>query len=331
MTSLDISRNVGNSALSPRCHFRKSGPSRKLRLVIGLQHTNTEKCVGRGNSEVHHVSLGIAFKGPEGIVLAADSRVTLSGQLQGPQNQIVLVPATFDNATKLLKAKGQDHVGAVTYGMGAIGQQEPRTAHSFLPEFEASLEKNKRLSVEDFAKKLSGFFLARWNDARMPNPAPGGQDMIFLVGGYDREAAYGKVFEIFIPSRPAPREMIPVGVFGAVWGGQREIADRLLTGFDFRAPQIARDFLRVPNPAQAGQPDPLEVDLKTKLSAKIPWAFLPLQDCVDLSIFMLRATITLQKWVVDIRGVGGAIDVATITRTEGFRYVQQKQVAGEER
>jgi hypothetical protein len=251
---------------------------------------------------------------------------------QGPQGAISLVlPSTFDNATKLLRVESQKYVGAVTYGVGAIGQQ-PRTAHSFLPEFEASLASEERLSVEHFAKKLSDFFLARWTDAHMPIPAAPGQDMVFIVGGYDEKAAYGTVFEFSIPTSPAPTETIPPDQFGARWGGQHEIVSRMINGFDPAAPKTVRDFLGVPVPqAQMLQTDPLETELRTKLSAKIPWQFLPLQDCVDLSIFALRATITLQKWIVDIRGVGGAIDVATITRTDGFKYVQQKKIIGEMR
>ena len=57
------------------------------------------------------MSLGIAFKGPEGIILAADSRVTLMAQLAG---QNIAIPSTFDNATKLLRVEGQKYVGAVT-------------------------------------------------------------------------------------------------------------------------------------------------------------------------------------------------------------------------
>ena len=82
------------------------------------------------------MSLGIAFKGPEGIVLAADSRVTLSGPL--PESNL-LVQAHYDNATKLLKVKDHDNVGAITYGLGALGGRQPRTVHSYLPEFEAEL------------------------------------------------------------------------------------------------------------------------------------------------------------------------------------------------
>src|ERR1039457_4393527 len=122
------------------------------------------------------MSLGIAFKGPEGIVLAADSRVTLNNAFAQPNGQTMVIASTFDNATKLLKVKGQDFVGAVTYGVGALGQKEPRTAHSFVPEFESMLNKKfpgKRLKVEEFAQELSDFFLAQWN-AHMQGANPQG-------------------------------------------------------------------------------------------------------------------------------------------------------------
>jgi len=88
---------------------------------------------------------------------------TLQGA-QGPQ--VTLIPSTFDNATKLLNVKSQKYVGVVTYGVGAIGLQAPRTANSFLPEFDEELTEadekegvHGRLSVEAFAVKLGAFFL----------------------------------------------------------------------------------------------------------------------------------------------------------------------------
>ncbi len=176
------------------------------------------------------MSLGIVFKGPEGIVLA-DSRVTLTAQVPQPNGSFLLLPATFDNATKLLRVKGQDFAGAVTYGAGAIGQKEPRTAHSFLPELESALAKEGvgRLSIADFSQRLADFFMQRWTDAKMPNPVNAGEDMVFLVGGYDEGQAYGRIFEISIPTRPKPGELNP-GDFGVAWGGQRQITDRLVQG-----------------------------------------------------------------------------------------------------
>ena len=65
------------------------------------------------------------------------------------------------------------------------------------------------------------------------------------------------------------------------------------------------------------------------LGMPIPYQFLPLQDSVDLAIFLIKTTATLQGFSAGVRGVGGAIDVATITRTEGFRAIQEKEIVGE--
>ena len=141
------------------------------------------------------MSLGVVIKGPEGVVLAADSRVTLGVQPPGRAAFTV----NFDNATKLLSFnKPHDFVGAVTYGEAVIGK---RTAHSFLPEFELSLKDEGRLIVKQFAERLSGFFLERWHDGVQQELIPddySGPGMAFVVGGFDIDAAYGKVF--FVPN-----------------------------------------------------------------------------------------------------------------------------------
>jgi hypothetical protein len=271
------------------------------------------------------MSLGIAFKGPEGIVLAADSRVTLTAQIQQPNQPLTLIPSTYDNATKLLRVKGQDYVGAVTYGIGAIGQAEPRTAHSYIPEFEQELKDVGRLSVQDFADRLSQFFLTKWNAQNIPIAAS--QDMVFLVGGYDEGAPYGKVFDMFVPSRPTPSEWhAGTGQYGLIWGGQREYADRLIHGFDGKLPELTKNFLNLDEKKR----DELRQYLQSNLQTPVPFAFLPLQDCVDLAIFLIRTTIVMQHWLLGVRGVGGAIDVAVITRTDGFNEIQKKRIKGEE-
>jgi len=234
----------------------------------------------------------------------------------------MILPATYDTATKLLRAKGQDFVGAITYGLGALGQREFRTAHSLMPELERELEGSKRLSVEDFARKLSDFFVRQWT-TRMPKDYQG-PDIVFLVGGYDEDAPYGRVFEVDVPSKPKPREW-SANTFGVTWGGQRQFTDRIVQGFDDKLPSIVRMFLNLTEEQTAKLRD----HLKTQLSIGIPYPFLPLQDCVDLAVFLVRTTITIQSWIVGVRGVGGAIDVATITRTEGFKPIQQKTITGE--
>jgi hypothetical protein len=174
------------------------------------------------------MTLAIGFKGSEGLVLAADSRVTIQAITQpaGAPHQMI-IPATYDNATKLLKVQGQEHVAAVTYNAGAVGVQQPRTAHSLLPEFEAQLAQSPRLSVEQFASRLSVFFQDQWNT----RGGGTGNAMEFIVGGYDEGDAYGKLFYCAVPIAPQPTERHQ-NDFGIQWGGQSEITSRILNGYD---------------------------------------------------------------------------------------------------
>ncbi len=269
------------------------------------------------------MSLGIVIKGPEGLVLAADSRVTLGTKT--PEGDIFHV--NFDNATKLLSFNGSTsdssntHIGAVTYGQAIIGRTN-RTVHSFLPEFESTLP-NDRLPVSDFATRLSDFYLDQWNKNPLPNYK--GPSITFVVGGYNVDEHFGRTFLFEIPSSPEIQERNSgPDQFGLTWGGQREFVDRIVQGYDENVLDILIGTLKL---------DPmLKSNLKTMLqpvSMQIPLQMLPLQDCVDLAIFFLRTTINGQRLTVGLRGVGGPIEVATITRGEGFKFVQRKQILGE--
>ena len=262
-------------------------------------------------------------------MFAADSRVTLTFQpiLPAPPpgaapQPVMIVPAFYDNATKLLSCAGQKYVAAVTYGLGAIGAAEPRTAHSYMPELEAELAAQGRLSVEEFATRLGQFFVDRFQAAGMV--AVAGNDMHFLVGGYNDGEAYGRIYEVIVPTRPAPVEQ-NVGVFGVSWGGQTQIVNRLINSFDPLAIEHIKQTLNI-----ADQDMATASGAASELHAlKIPYQFLPLQDCVDLSILLVKTTSQLMQYTTDVRGVGGAVDVATITRTEGYKNVQTKQIRGE--
>ena len=274
------------------------------------------------------MSLGIMIKGSEGVVLAADSRVTLFNQVATPQpNQVVIIPATFDNATKVLKVAEQEYVGAVTYGLGAfMTANGPRTMQSFIPEFEEELKKQKvkRLAVSDLASQLSEFFLRQWNTLvkRSPNP---GEEINFLVGGYDEGAAYGRGFLFVIPTQATPVEQNPgPGQFGITWGGQHDLVFRMLSGFDMGIlPFLAANLNLTPEQTLA-----LKQKMEQTFAAGIPYQFLPLQDCVDLAMFLIQSTISFQKFrTTVVRGVGGHVEVATVTRDGGFKFVSQRKIS----
>ena len=268
------------------------------------------------------MSLGVVIKGPEGVVLAGDSRVTLTSLL--PDQTPIHV--NFDNATKVLQfTPPNNFVGVVTYGQAVIGT---RTASSYIPEFELELRNEpdhmRRLSVQDFAERLSGFFLKTWK-AAMPSDYSG-PPMVFVVAGYDQDAAHGRVFLFNVPGSPIPEPRnAGDNNFGITWGGQMDVATRLIKGFDVNlVPILAASLDKDPSVVA----NALEESRKY-VELKIPYNVLPLQDCIDLSIFLIRTTIAAQRFGVMVRSVGGQIEVATITRTTPLTFIQKKQLVGE--
>ncbi len=267
------------------------------------------------------MSLGIIIKAPEGIVLAAESRVTLS-TATGNGNEMLHV--NFDNATKLFTFnEPNDNIGVVTYGQAAIGF---RTAQTFIPEFENSLENNnEKLTVFDFAKKLSNFFLEQWILVMPPVQSYTGVDMTFNVSGFDEKEPYGRVYSFNIPRMPEPIEQSAAVngqvQFGITWGGQREIVDRLVLGYDSRLFDIliSSGILKHSDIAQLAP-------LLQKLQLAMPIQFMPLQDCVNLAVLFIRTTINAQSLTVGLRGCGGDIDVAIITRDKPLQFIKQKKI-----
>jgi 20S proteasome alpha/beta subunit len=269
------------------------------------------------------MSLGVIIKSPEGLVLAAESRVTLSSKTVDGQ----VLHNYFDNATKVFTiSEPYDDFGVVTYGQSAI---QFRTLQSFIPEFEATLQKENpydeskpetKLSVSAFAKKLSDFIAKQW---ALSVPAPyTGPNMIVNVSGFDRNEPYGSVYSFEIPGAPNPVEQSPklnnLPQFGITWGGQREIADRIILGYDLRLFQIL---------TQSGLDAAKINEIRAKmgvLNLQLPIQFMPLQDCINLAVLLITATIEAQTLTIGINGCGGAIDVAIITRNKKVEFVNKK-------
>ena len=266
------------------------------------------------------MSLGIVIKGPEGVVLASDTRVTVTRPV-GPNQRLNNV--NFDNASKMLTLDGEGgRAAAVTQGQGTI---EGRTIHSFLPEFQAGLTPGKH-TVRSLAQTLSEFFMERWprSEDENGNVRLAGGNVEFIVGGIDYESPYGDVYRFRIPSSPSLSLPFDAPIFGMSWGGQTEIVQRLILGI---APSIQAS-IRANLPPDVDC-DQFMKDIRSQNELSIPYESLPLQDCVDLAILLIRTTMEAQSLSVGQRGVGGTIEVVTITPPGGVQWVQKREIHGE--
>ena len=264
------------------------------------------------------MTLCIVVKTPSGLALAVDSRVTISRRVGD-----VIHRSHLDSATKLLTfGKVHNNVAAVTYGNAIIPGTE-RTPESYITELVSDLPK-EQLSVRDFSRKLAVFFAERIPGDYSDNPSPMvTQDGVNLyIIGYDPDEAspYGCVFYTQVQKHPVLIPQFAGNSFGASWGGDDSYIQRLYFGL---SPGGA-DFIL--NHVPKEQRSEVGAALENRFAIRVPFGLIGLQDGVDFAVSLIRMTALLQRLTLSEATVGGHIDVATVTKSEGLRLVQVKEV-----
>ncbi|HUA13134.1 MAG TPA: hypothetical protein VL989_01395 [Candidatus Sulfotelmatobacter sp.] len=260
------------------------------------------------------MSLAITIISPEGIVLAADSRLTVTMKNELADGSKTVIPNYYDNAVKVLNlTKPHNYVAATTYGAGTIGQ---RTAHSYLKEFQASLG-NRRLATKTFAQKLLDFYKKQWGEVEHSEDE---DKLYFQVAGIDATELYGEAYLVTIPDSTSPHTLIEKGSFSLAWGGQTDTVYRLAKGYDALIAQELNDS----NLSEEDKQMVLQILNSKELN--LPIHLYSLQDCIDLARFLIDSTVKAQSLSVGIRGVGGSIDVGCITRHKDFWFIARKEL-----
>ena len=107
------------------------------------------------------------------------------------------------------------------------------------------------------------------------------------------------------------------GGAGATWNGQIEAITRLLVGFSPLLPEILKQTF--------GQTDDQVRAVVQQWAGMLnPSLFqdsMPLQDAIDLATYLVDVSVKFSQYSPGASVVGGPIEVAAISRFEGFRWV----------
>lgn len=132
------------------------------------------------------MSLTIALKAVDGLVLAADTRVTEGYTLQGPKIR--------DDSVKFTQMG--ENFGILTYGLSDIG-------NAAIVSLKEELESNSKgdTSLSFILERGTNVFNAKSTDWARTNPEikRRDKDTGFIIGGYDREDKDFKIFNFQSP------------------------------------------------------------------------------------------------------------------------------------
>jgi hypothetical protein len=276
------------------------------------------------------MTIAVSLKVHEGVVLASDSASTLA---QRQPDGAISVANVYYNVNKIANLVKGLPLGVMTWGSGSIG---PESISTLFKDVRQMLTGERSgpggadwrvdsadYAVSDVADRVREFiyrekyFAAFDGNSQVP-------DLGLVVAGYSTDGPYAEAFRIEMDGSgcPAPVRMWPEAECGFFVGGQPGAVVRLVHGVDPRVRDVLVDELGV-SPEGA---DRAAAVIKEQLAVPLVQEPMPFQDALDLAEFFVDLTSRYTRFLpVGATTVGGPIEVAGITKHEGFKWVKRKQ------
>ena len=274
------------------------------------------------------MTIAITLKVNDGLVLAADSASTIVVTDELGNAGVINV---YNNANKIFNLIKGRPIGAITWGGGNIGAASITT---LMKDFRQMLtgarpapvgsqwQPSATATVEQVAELAKRFFFdhlyqTAYQDAHKP-PQIG-----FVIAGYSDQEGMADEYELQILSAQeciGPRLIRRREESGFNWYGQIEPITRLVLGYSSDLVKILVEDLNVPHE----QLEPIILLLQQKLSAPLVSPAMPIQDAIDLAEFLVDLAINYARFIPGAPTVGGPIEIAAITKHEGFKWVRRK-------
>ena len=267
------------------------------------------------------MTVTVAVNAVDSIVLASDSATTQQAQTGPGQMSTINI---WNSANKIYNLRRSWPIGAMTWGRASIGGRSIATLAKELrcrfsgerPGYEDWALDRDAYTIEEVAERVKSFF---YDEQYSKEPA---QDALGLaVAGYSAgsDAAELRTIQMDQTGCVGPDEVLSAGEPFVAWWGQPEAISRLASGF---SPRLGEAL------AQLGVPQKDVAGYVTKIQAKtaIPLAFagMPVGEAIDLADFLVEATIKFVRFAPGHQMVGGPVEIAAMTRYEGFKWIKRK-------
>ena len=141
-----------------------------------------------------------------------------------------------------------------------------------------------------------------------------------VVGGFSAKAFYPDEWMMLLPHGTLERvRQDPAGDFGVRWWGVTDPLMRLIAGVD---PGITQWLIE--QGIDKANAEGVYLELIKRFRWNILFNGMPVQDAIDLAVFLANVAIGHSRFVVGPPVCGGQVDVATITHN-GYSFVREKK------
>lgn len=266
------------------------------------------------------MTIALSIKVNDGVVLATDSAASILQQLPSGNDGLSVVKI-YQNAEKLFHLSKELPIGAITWGSGSIGKSSIST---LMKDFRKDIDHQvdgKPHTIEGISKKLATFILKDKYEAAYGNwkqkPNIG-----FLVAGYSEGQDFAEEWKFDIQNGQitGPQLIRGIDESGMIWNGEPEAITRLIKGVSSFTNEVLTKDLSL-SEKEASR---IQQVLEKKLEIQFIAPPMPIKDAIEMAEFFVDTTIKFSKYKPGAETVGGPIDIASITKHEGFKWIKRK-------
>lgn len=260
----------------------------------------------------------VSVKINDGIVMAADSASSF-GPVTLPDGK--QLQQTYQHANKIVNLRKDLPIGAMVTGSGNIGVESIDTLFKDLRRHFSHTQKYKlepnSYTMQEIATKVREFlFEEKAKNDQSPTY------MRLRICGYSAAAPLPENWEVFINDKVCepPKQVQDQASHGIRWDGVYEPLNRLVLGVSAEVREIL-----LQKGADATKLDAELNEIYGRLSAVLSLPAMPIQDAIDLARFLVETTLGYVRFsTISSKSVGGPIEIAAITKHEGFKWIQRK-------
>jgi hypothetical protein len=262
------------------------------------------------------VSIIVSVKINDGIVLAADS-ATIFYTADGKPSQI------YDHEIKIVNLIKGVPIGVMTCGAGGIGNASIATLLKDLRQrfVEGGAEGDWKLNPKDYTmefvcSRVRQFFTEKAEESEFKHT------LILRICGYSSGRLLPEIWQVAFKEGKC-LDSIRVqseDEFGIHWNGEQEALNRLILGIGTITEAGVNALSLTQQQFTEILPKLIPHTFETLI---LPAA--PIQDAINLARFLVETTIGfIQYSIARAKTVGGPIEIAAITKHEGFKWIQRK-------
>lgn len=276
------------------------------------------------------MTIAVCVKVGDGLVLAADSAVTLSDR--DPGTGTLSPRRTYPNANKILNLRKGLPIGAMTWGLGGFNNRSTsslmkdlRSRFTSPPDdlVEWRVDSNS-YSIFDVAERTREFFQAECFDELRRLGVTSGLETGILVAGYSPKGSFPELQLVSFADDGVCDKVQTISDSNSpvylMWNGMPEAITRLVLGHSEYLGMVLMNALSLDD---ASTRELLE-ELRDHLQAPLLEPSMPIQDAIDLAEFLVETTVKFEHFLPGLDSVGGPIEVAAITKHEGFKWIRRK-------